>query len=175
MIDFGEIFTRLRRGPPSVTEDGPDRSFHELVDCLTQRIECLLVVMLDSVDDAVLDMILQDDLADVVDGGADGGDLDENLAAITAALDHPAHGFQMPDGAGQAVQDGLRVLMDMSVFAARMVVVVALVVRVAAMVQVGNIVFMQVCMVVRMLVIHRGDSLYQKVTIMYHIRYGNST
>ena len=120
--------------------------------------------MLDSVDDAVLDVVLQDDLADVVDGGADSGDLDEDLAAITAVLDHPAHGFQMPDGAGQAVQDGLRVLMDVAVCAARVVVVVRLVMRVAVMVQVGNIVFMQVCMVMRML-----------VCIMYHIQHGNST
>ena len=56
-----------------------------------------------------------------------------------------------------------------------MVVVVRLVMRVAVMVQVGNIVFMQVCMVMRMLVIHRGGSLYQKVCIMYHIQHGNST
>ena len=81
----------------------------------------------------------------------------------------------MPDGAGKAVEDGLRVLVDVAVRAARMVVVVRLVMRVAVMVQVGDIVFMQVCMVMRMLVIHRGGSLYQKVCIMYHIQHGNST
>ena len=32
-----------------------------------------------------------------------------------------------------------------------------------------------VLMVMRMLVIHRGGSLYQKVCIMYHIQHGNST
>ena len=108
--------------------------FDELVDCLAEAVKRLFVVPFDRVDDAVLDVVLQNDLADVVDGGADSGDLDEDLAAITAVLDHPAHGFQMPDGAGEAVEDGLRVFMDVAVCAARVVVVVALVVRVAAMV-----------------------------------------
>lgn len=48
----------------------------EFVDGLTQIVQRLLVVVLHGVHKTVLDMILQNDLADVVDGGAHGGDLD---------------------------------------------------------------------------------------------------
>ena len=48
----------------------------EFVDGLTQIVQRLLVVVLHGVHKTVLDVILQNDLADVVDGGAHGGDLD---------------------------------------------------------------------------------------------------
>ena len=60
--------------------DTPGPLFHEFVDRLTQRVERLLVVVLHGVDDAVLDMVLQDHLADVGDRRADRGDLDKDLA-----------------------------------------------------------------------------------------------
>ena len=60
---------------------GPDKDIggillNELIDGLTEAIQGLLVVLLDGVDDAVLDMVLQNDLSDIVDGRAHGGDLD---------------------------------------------------------------------------------------------------
>ena len=118
--------------------------------------------MLDSVDDAVLDVVLQDHLADVRDRCAHGGDLDEDLAAVPAVGDHLPHGLQMADGTGQPVQDGLRVFVHMAV-AVRGVVAVGMIVRfvvgIRFVVQVGNVVLMQVRMVVRMLVFHGGTLL----------------
>ena len=68
----------------------------------------------------------------------------------------------MADGTGQPVQDGLRVFMHMAV-AVRGVVAVGMIVRfvvgIRFVVQVGNVVLMQVRMVVRMLVFHRGTLL----------------
>ena len=60
---------------------GPDKDIggillNELIDGLTEAIQGLLVVLLDGVDDAVLDMVLQNDLSDIIDGRAHGGDLD---------------------------------------------------------------------------------------------------
>ena len=67
---------------------------------MTQGVEGLFVVVLYSIDNAVLDMILQDHLADVCDRCAHGSDLDENFASVPAVGDHLPHGFQMADGAG---------------------------------------------------------------------------
>ena len=137
--------------------------FHKLVDRLTQRVEGLLVVVLDSVDDAVLDVVLQDHLADVRDRCAHGGDLDEALAAVPAVGDQLPHGLQMAEGAEYPVQDGLRVFVHMAV-AVRGVVAVGMIVRLVVgirfVVQVGNVVLMQVRMVVRMLVFHGGNAPY---------------
>ena len=60
---------------------GPDKDivgilFDKFIDGLTEAIQGLLVVLLDGVDDAVLDMVLQNHLADIIDGRAHGGDLD---------------------------------------------------------------------------------------------------
>ena len=63
--------------------------------------------------------------------------------------------------------------------AVRGVVAVGMIVRfvvgIRFVVQVGNVVLMQVRMVVRMLMIHGERSLYHKLLIMYHISHGNST
>ena len=118
--------------------------------------------MLDSVDDAVLDVVLQDHLADVRDRCAHGCDLDEDLAAVPAVGDHLPHGFQMPDGAGEAVEDGLGVFVHVAVALGVVVAVcvfMVVVVGIRFVVQVGNVVLMQVRMVVRMLVFHGGTLL----------------
>lgn len=60
----------------------PQTLFDELFDCLAEAVQCLLVVPFDRVDDAVLDMILQNDLADVVDGGTDRRNLNQDLRAV---------------------------------------------------------------------------------------------
>lgn len=96
------------------------------------------------------------------------------IAARTAAIwmrtslqsrpsgDHLPHGLQMADGTGQPVQDGPRVFVHMAV-AVRGVVAVGMIVRfvvgIRFVVQVGNVVLMQVRMVVRMLVFHGGTLL----------------
>ena len=92
------------------------------------------------------------------------------IAARTAAIwmrtslqSRPsAHGLQMADGTGQPVQNGLRVFVHMAV-AVRGVVAVGMIVRfvvgIRFVVQVGNVVLMQVRMVVKMLVFHGGTLL----------------
>ena len=50
---------------------GPDKDivgilFDKFIDGLTEAIQGLLVVLLDGVDDAVLDMVLQNHLADII-------------------------------------------------------------------------------------------------------------
>ena len=136
--------------------------FDELVDCLAETVQCLLVVLLDRVDDAVLDMILQNDLADVVDGRADCRNLNQDLRAVAPVLDHLLDRFQMPDGARQPVDHRLRVRVDMPVRARLMRMVVVMGMRVQMLmllrllgrvdvlrrVKVGNVVFVQIFVVV---------------------------
>ena len=136
--------------------------FDELVDCLAETVQCLLVVLLDRVDDAVLDMILQNDLADVVDGRADRRNLNQDLRAVAPVLDHLLDRFQMPDGARQPVDHRLRVRVDMPVRARLMRMVVVMGMRVQMLMllrllgrvdvlrrmQVGNVVFVQIFVVV---------------------------
>ena len=136
--------------------------FDELVDCLAETVQCLLVVLLDRVDDAVLDVVLQNDLADVVDGRADRRNLNQNLRAVAPVFDHLLERFQMPDGARQPVDHRLRVRVDMPVRARlmRMVVVMGMRVQILMLLrllgrvdvlrrmQVGNVVFVQIFVVV---------------------------
>lgn len=58
--------------------------------------------------DAVLYMILEDYLGRIVQRGTHGGKLDKHLRAVAPVLDHALDGLKMPDGAGKAVDDGLR-------------------------------------------------------------------
>ena len=60
-------------------------------------------------------MILQDDLAGVVQCGADGSQLNQHIGAVLTVFHHLAHLLQMPDGPGQTVDDCLLVLVDMAV------------------------------------------------------------
>ena len=136
--------------------------FDELVDCLAETVQCLLVVLLDRVDDAVLDVVLQNDLADVVDGGTDRRNLNQDLRAVAPVLDHLLDRFQMPDGARQPVDHRLRVRVDMPVRARlmRMVVVMGMRVQILMLLRllgrvdvlrrmkVGNVVFVQIFVVV---------------------------
>ena len=136
--------------------------FDELVDCLAETVQCLLVVLLDRVDDAELDVVLQNDLADVVDGRADRRNLNQDLRAVAPVLDHLLDRFQMPDGARQPVDHRLRVRVDMPVRARLMRMVVVMGMRVQMLmllrllgrvdvlrrVKVGNVVFVQIFVVV---------------------------
>ena len=58
-------------------------------------------------------MILQDHFTCIVDGRFDSGQLDQNLAAVTAVFHHTLDGFQMTDGPGQTVQHRLCILVSM--------------------------------------------------------------
>ena len=163
----------------------PQALFDELVDCLAEAVDRLFVVLLDRVDDAVLDMILQNDLADVVDGGADRRNLNQNLRAVAPILDHLPDRFQMSDGARQPVDHRLRVRVDVPVRARLMRMVVIMIVRmrmvvfvrllgrvdVLRRVQVGNVMFVQIFVVV----FHGASSLQACLILrVYHIFIVNS-
>lgn len=63
----------------------------------------------------MLQMILQNHLAGIVDRGAHGGDLNQYLRAIAPFLDHSLDRLQMTDRARQAVENGFRVFVRMRV------------------------------------------------------------
>ena len=54
-------------------------SFHEFVDGLAQVVDGGLVPGGDGVHHAVVDVVLQDHLAGIIQGGADGGQLDQDF------------------------------------------------------------------------------------------------
>ena len=135
--------------------------FDKFIDGLAEIGDGLLIAQLDGGDDAVLDMILEDHLADVGDRRADRSDLDEDLAAVAAVFDHLPHGFQMPDGAGEAVEDGLGVFVHMAValgvvVAVCVLMVVVSVVDVGLVLQLGDVMLVQIRVIVRMLLCHEG-------------------
>ncbi len=101
--------TGVRRSPD------PHLSFHEFIDCLTQIVDGVLVTGSYRVYHAVAHVVFQDHLAGVVQGGTYRRQLDENLRAVVTLLHHPLHLFQVTDGAGQPVQHGLLIFVDMAV------------------------------------------------------------
>ena len=66
-------------------------------------------------DDAVFDMVFQDQFAGIVDGCFDGGELDEYFTAVRTVFYHGAYFFQVPDRPGEPVQDGFGVLVEVCV------------------------------------------------------------
>ena len=87
--------------------------FHKLINGGAQVVQCLLVVIFHGINDAVADMILQNDLADIVDGRLDRCQLYQHLTAVSAILHHFLHAFQMTDESGQAVDNSFAVFVDM--------------------------------------------------------------
>ena len=63
---------------------------------------------------AVAHMILQDDLAGIVQGGPDGSQLHQDFGAIAALFHHPLYLLQVADGTGQAVDHGFLIFVDMA-------------------------------------------------------------
>ena len=73
---------RHAKGPTRNPERKADRSlhlFHIFFDGGAEIVDGLLVALTGGVDNSVLQVVLEDDLSGVVDGGADGGDLNEDL------------------------------------------------------------------------------------------------
>ena len=89
--------------------------FQELVDGFIQVFDGLFVVVLHRMDDAVADVVLEDEAADAFDGGVDGGELDEDVAAVAAVFDHLADGFEVADEACHAVEHGFRLRVGVTV------------------------------------------------------------
>ena len=70
-------------------------------------IDRFFISVLHRVDDAVGDVLADDDLAERADRGADGRELDEHIRAVLVPLDHVLHFVQMPDDPGQTVDNTL--------------------------------------------------------------------
>lgn len=81
--------------------------FYKLLNGVFQILQCLLIPMLHCIHNTVGDMILQNDFANIIDGGADSGNLNQNLTAVPAVFHHPPDSFHMADGPGHPVQHSL--------------------------------------------------------------------
>ena len=88
---------------------------HKFFHSLAQAVDGAFVAQLDGVHHAVADVVVQDHLAGVVDGAADGGQLDQDRGAVIALLHHALDLVQVADGPGQTVDDRLLILVDVDV------------------------------------------------------------
>ena len=77
--------------------------FYELVDCVVELVYHFLIALFDCVDYTMLKMILQNNLACVVDSRLNGGKLNENVAAILVVFDHLLNLLKMTDSTGKTV------------------------------------------------------------------------
>lgn len=89
--------------------------FHKSVDCFLQILDRLLVAMFHRIHDTVFDVILKYDLAGIIDSRLNRGQLDQHLAAVSAALDHSLNGFEMTDRLGQTIDHSLGMLVAVCV------------------------------------------------------------
>lgn len=80
---------------------------YELVDRFAQHLDGFFIPLAHSIHNAMLHMILQDYLADVVYGSAHRCQLHQYLTAIAPALDHVHDRCQMTIEPRDAVQNGL--------------------------------------------------------------------
>ena len=85
-----------------------------MVNGAIEIVDGLVVTALYRVDEAVLDMILQNRAACAAQRGLDRGELDQNVGAVPLLLHHLPNGLQMADGTGKPVYH--RFGLGMSVF-----------------------------------------------------------
>ena len=67
--------------------------------------DCREIAILDGMDQTVLEMLLDDILADLVQFAFDRGQLDQDIGTVVIVLDHCLDFAEMTDGAGQFVGD----------------------------------------------------------------------
>jgi hypothetical protein len=102
--------------------------FHQQANGSVQFLDRRHIAGLDRVHDAMTDVIPQNNLTDPVERGAHRRQLNQHLGTIAPVFHHSAYGGQMPDRAGQAVQNGfglrvcMRVAMAVRLAAAQMFV-----------------------------------------------------
>lgn len=89
--------------------------FHKLINGLAQVIDGGLVPGSHGIDHAVAHMVLENDLSRVIQGGTDGGQLNQHLRAVLSFFYHPLDLFQVADGPGEPVENGFLVFVDMAV------------------------------------------------------------
>lgn len=89
------------------------RLFHIFFDGLAQVFNGLMIPFGGGFDDTVLQVILKDELAGVVDGRSYGGNLHQHFGTVPAVFDHALDGLEMADGPGKPVEHGLGVFVGM--------------------------------------------------------------
>jgi hypothetical protein len=62
----------------------PRSLFHKCRDCLFQILHGFLVIFLDSIDNAAIDMIAEDNVSHAAQRRVDSRNLDQDIAAVTA-------------------------------------------------------------------------------------------
>ena len=87
---------------------------HKFIDGLAQIIDGVCIAGGNGIHHAVAHMILQDDLAGIIQRGADCCQLDKDFRTILPFFYHPLHLFEMADGPGQTVDYRFLIFMNMS-------------------------------------------------------------
>ena len=111
---------------------------HIPVDGLTEFVDGLGIALLRRLHDAVLQVILQYDLAGVLKRGLHRGQLDQHLRTVAVLLYHLPYILQVPDGPGHPVQHRPRMLVGV-----RMAISMTVVMLVVVRMRVGNACGMQ--------------------------------
>ena len=78
---------------------------HEHIDCLIHARDGLLVILLHRFHDAVLHMLLQEELAGIIDLCTHCGELDQDIGAVPLVLEHLLDRFHMADGFRYPIHD----------------------------------------------------------------------
>ena len=78
---------------------------NKLIDGLIEGFDFAHITCTNRFFHTFLKVILEYDFAGVVEGRLDSGQLDEDLAAVTAVFYHSFHHFKMADGSGQTIYD----------------------------------------------------------------------
>ena len=89
--------------------------FHVFFNGVAQILDGFRIPGSHRVHHTVAHMILQNHLPGVVNGGTHRRQLNQNLRAVASVLHHPLDLFQMADSAGQTVDDGFLIFMDVTV------------------------------------------------------------
>ena len=83
------------------------RSFHQYLNRLVEFFNCICVTCFDGVDDAVVNVVFEDDFAGAVNSGPDSGELDEDFRAVPAVFHHTFDGGEVTDTFRKSVQHSL--------------------------------------------------------------------
>jgi len=89
--------------------------FHKLIYRLAQVVDGTIVTGGHRVHHTMVDMILQDYLAGIIQRGTDCSQLNQHLGAVIALLHHPLDLLQVTDGTGQAVDHRFLIFVNVAV------------------------------------------------------------
>ena len=110
---------------------------------------------MNGVHHAVANVVIEDHLTGVVQRTADGGQLNEDIGTVTALLHHSLDLVQVTDGPGQTVDDGLLILVNVTVGMGEALLVHQLVVVMMVMM---IVVMVMMTMMVVVMFVHWGIS-----------------